>query len=162
MLPVPSPFQERLDDYRTALAGSAPETPAHITLVPPLEVPEVELTRAVEHLGGVASQFAAFPIQLRGTGTFRPTTPVVYIEVALGASACTRLATLVGAGPLSAPAAFPYHPHVTIAHRLSEDELDAALSDCAGFDAGWTAQEFTLYEHGPSGWSATRTFPLDG
>ena len=160
VLPVPAPHRERLDRYRTAVAGHAPETPAHITLVPPTDVATPSLPAVIEHLGAVARGASPFDVLVRGTGTFRPITPVVYLDVVAGGNDCGRLATRAGSGPLTSPASFPYHPHVTLAHRLPDPELDAAMADWAHFEAGWQAASFTLYEYTAPQWSAVRSFPL--
>lgn len=160
LLPVPEPYRARLDRYRTAVAGYAPETPAHITLVPPTEVTRHRLPVVMEHLGTVARTSSPFDVLVRGTGSFRPLTPVVYLDVVAGANDCAELARRTGSGPLTSPARFPYHPHVTLAHHLSDHDLDAAVTDWAHFEAGWRVAAFTLYEYDGSAWSAVRSFAL--
>ena len=71
----------------------------------------------------------AFRIRLRGTGTFRPVSPVVFVMVAEGISGCEQLAVSVRRGPLAVDLQFPYHPHVTVAHHLADGSLDRAFDD---------------------------------
>ena len=61
-----------------------------------------------------------FRVHLRGTGTFQPISPVVFVGVVQGISQCEVLAAEVLRGPLAIDRAFPFHPHVTIAHHLPE------------------------------------------
>ena len=75
------------------------------------------------HLARAASAVPPFDIHLRGTGTFRPVSPVVFVTLAEGISGCEVLADAVRQGPLEVDLHFPYHPHVTIAHHL--DDADA-------------------------------------
>ena len=51
-------------------------------------------------------------------------------------------------GPVARELAFPYHPHVTVAHGISEESMDRAQEELAGFEASWTATGFALYEQG--------------
>ena len=163
LLEVPAPFRERLDRYRRELAGRDPETPAHITLVPPTQVADASVPAVHGHLERAAALTGPFGVRLRGTATFRPVSPVVFVAVVAGISDCERLAATLRAGPLQSPASFPYHPHVTIAHGLSEEKLDRAFEERAGFDASWTASTFTLYVHSArAGWVPARELALDG
>jgi 2'-5' RNA ligase len=159
LIPVPEPHRERVDRYRTALAGHAPETPAHITLVPPTDV-ATPLASVVDHLATVSSESVSFEVAVRGTGTFRPLTPVVYLDVVTGAEGCRRLAADTGSGPLTTTARFPYHPHVTLAHHVPSRDLDVAMADWADFEAGWRVTGFRLYRLAASEWSPVRSFSL--
>lgn len=159
---VPEPWGSRLRDYRIAAGDSiAVQIPSHVTLVPPLEVSSEDLSGIHEHLSVVAAANATFQIRLRGTGTFRPVSPVVFVMLAEGISACEVLAAALRGGPLDVPLKFPYHPHVTVAHQLPEDALDQAFADLADFECLFTAAEFHLYEHDEEhGWRPTRGYPL--
>ena len=102
------------------------------------------------HLARVAAAGRAFELRLSGTDTFRPLSPVVFVQVVEGASACSRLQEQVRApgGPVARELSFPYHPHVTVAHAISEESMDRAQEELAGFEASWTANGFALYEQG--------------
>jgi 2'-5' RNA ligase len=109
----------------------------------------------------VAADADAFKVHLRGTGTFRPVSPVVFVTVAEGISSCEQLASAVRRGPLDVEIAFPYHPHVTVAHHLADDLLDRAFADLAGFECRFEVRDFHLYVHDEAaGWQPTRDFPL--
>lgn len=152
-----------LDDYRRSLGGRPAQTPAHITLAPPTDVaPEVR-DHVLPHLEQAARLTAPFPVHLRGTGTFRPVSPVVFIGVVAGISGCEQLAARVRSGPLGSPPSFPYHPHVTIAHDLPDEALDQAFAEQASFEAAWTVSAFVLSEHTDhAGWRVVRTLGLNG
>jgi len=133
-LAIPEPWASELQDYRTAVGDTtATMIPTHITLIPPIEVAEDDLPVVEKHLTEVASGSAAFHVHLRGTGTFRPVSPVVFVTVVEGISACEQLAAALRRGPLSVDLQFPYHPHVTIAHHLPDEILDRAFGDLADF-----------------------------
>ena len=78
----PEPFGEQLRDHRIRLGDEAARLiPTHITLVSPYDVPDGVLTAVDEHLAAVARTREPFEVHLRGTGTFRPTSAVVFIGV---------------------------------------------------------------------------------
>jgi 2'-5' RNA ligase len=159
---VPDPWGAQLQAYRSALGDdTAGGIPTHVTLMPPVEVAVQDLPGLEKHLGDVTTGKDAFRIHLRGTGTFRPVSPVVFVTVAEGISACEQLASCVRKGPLSAEQRFPYHPHVTVAHHQPDDVLDRAFEELAGFECDFVVDRFSLYVHDPeSGWVPTRDFLL--
>jgi 2'-5' RNA ligase len=163
---IPEPWGSQLDEYR-ARSGDplAALIPAHLTLLGPTEVdasPDVS-AKIEEHLASVAGQAAPFQLHLRGTGTFRPVTQVVFVAVAAGIGECERLAAHIRAGLLSRELRFPYHPHITVAHDVPADALDVVFDGLAGFEARFPIDGFTLYEHGADGrWHPQRRFTLTG
>jgi 2'-5' RNA ligase len=159
---IPEPWATQLQDYRTSVGDTtATQIPTHITLIPPVVVPADELAGVETHLERASSQVAEFRIHLRGTGTFRPTSPVVFVSVVEGISSCEVLADAVRRGPLAVDLRFPYHPHVTIAHHLSDAQLDRAFRELADFECEFTARGFWLYVHDDgAGWQPTREFAL--
>jgi 2'-5' RNA ligase len=161
---VPEPFGTHLQDYRIALGDEAARLiPTHITLVPPHEVAEGDLDAVNQHLAEVATRTEPFRVHLRGTGTFRPRSPVVFIGVVEGISACERLAMVLRRGPLEVLVEFPYHPHVTVAHHLPEEAMDRAFDELSDFDATFCVEEFWLYVHVvDTGWQPVRAHSLTG
>lgn len=161
-LAIPEPWATELQDYRTSIGDTtASMIPTHITLVPPTDVDDDTLTQVEKHLEEVATEVSSFCVHLRGTGTFRPVSPVVFVTVAEGISHCEQLAAAVRRGPLDIDLAFPYHPHVTIAHHLDDKALDRAFEELASFESVFDADGFHLYVHDEeAGWQPTRDFPL--
>jgi 2'-5' RNA ligase len=159
---VPEPFGPALQAFRVSL-GDAParHIPTHITLVPPAEVPEQDMAGVEVHLRQAAARLEPFHVRLRGTGTFRPVSPVVFVGVVEGISGCETLAAATRSGPLAVDAQFPYHPHVTVAHDVAPDQLDRAFCELAGFEAHFEVDRFWLYVHDEEiGWRPTRAFEL--
>ncbi|HEX8498717.1 MAG TPA: 2'-5' RNA ligase family protein [Actinomycetales bacterium] len=175
---IPDPFGRRLQQHRASfgdpLAGSIP---THITLLPPTSLPpaatgglggvtsgaDASSDPVGEHLAAVAATAAPFRIRLRGTATFRPVSPVVFVQLVEGLGECELLERQVRQGPLQREIAFPYHPHVTIAHDLPEDRLDEAFEALADFDCRFVVSELHLYEHGSDGvWRPEQSFPFTG
>lgn len=159
---VPEPWGSRLQYFRVTNGDElGAGIPTHITLVPPVEVDPSDLDRVERHLDRVARAFPAYRIQLRGSGTFRPVSPVVFVNLVQGISRTEQLAHECRQGPLAVRLHFPYHPHVTVAHHLDDDRLDRAFDELSTFDATFVATDFHLYVHDPDqGWKATRDFEL--
>jgi 2'-5' RNA ligase len=159
---IPEPWATELQDYRTSVGDTtAAQIPTHITLIPPTEVADADLGAVSDHLAGAAATVDPFAIHLRGTGTFRPVSPVVFVTVAEGISACELLADAVRRGPLEVDLQFPYHPHVTIAHHLDDPTLDRAFDELASFECRFDVDAFSLYVHDASdGWQPTHHYAL--
>lgn len=159
---IPEPWATELQDYRASVGdATASMIPTHITLVPPTEIADEVLADVEAHLASVAATTEPFRVHLRGTGTFRPVSPVVFVAVVEGISQCEQLADGVRRGPLDVELAFPYHPHVTIAHDLPDAALDRAFSELADFECDFAVDEFHLYVHDEQdGWRPTSDFTL--
>jgi 2'-5' RNA ligase len=159
---VPDPWGAELQEYRVALGDeSAARIPSHITLLPPYDVARDDMPVITEHLEDAAHRAAPFRIHLRGTGTFRPVSPVVFVTVAEGISSCEMLADAVRRGPLAVDLHYPYHPHVTIAHHLDDPTLDRAFEELASFECRFDVDAFSLYVHDAShGWQPTHEYEL--
>lgn len=157
---IPEPFGSQLEEWREAFGDPAAHLiSAHVTLLPPTAVPDVDAV--FSHLAAVAGRHAPVDIELRGTGTFRPVSPVVYVRVAEGMDAIKTLERDVRSGPLGRSLRFDYHPHVTVAHDVADDTLTHAQDVLADYRAAFTADEITLYEQGPGGkWSPLEGFRL--
>lgn len=161
-IPIPEPWGSQLQRYRESIGDPMAEhIPPHITLVPPVDLAPAVAAEVERHLHQAAQAVPPFTVHLRGTATFRPLSPVVFVALAEGISGCERLEQEVRSGPLGVDLNYPYHPHVTIAHGLDEAVLDQAFSDLADFEARFEVDSFMLYVHDDvAGWVPGRTFEL--
>src|SRR3954467_15384871 len=142
---------------------NAARIPPHVTLLPPTDVPSDSLPAIEEHLRVVAMQEQDFDIRLRGSATFRPVSPVVFVPLVQGISECERLEAKVRSGPLHREVRFPYHPHVTVAHDLPADALDGAFAALATYEAEFRVHGFSLFEQDTDGtWRPQRDFVFGG
>ncbi len=162
---IPEPWGSILT-RRRAEAGDpqAAYVPAHLTLLGPTEIEPDRLPAIEDHLATVAAAQPPFSLHLRGTGTFRPLTEVVFVVVAAGISECELLAAAINkTGDLQREARFAYHPHVTVAQDVPSEALDAVYEDLAGFSALFQVDAFTLFSHtGEARWQPRRDFRLGG
>lgn len=159
---IPGPWGNRLRQFRLSTGDTgALGIPTHITLVPPVEVDDADVPVVDDHLAEVAAATRGFHVHLRGTGTFRPVSPVVFVALAEGISGCEQLAAAVRTGPLAAELRFPYHPHVTVAQEVPDEQLDRAFEELAGFECRFHVADFHLYLHDPTaGWAPTNCYRL--
>ena len=161
---VPEPYASELRQYRASFGDpQADAVPTHVTLLPPTQVDAAKLPLIEQHLEQVAARNQAFRMHLRGTATFRPVSPVVFVVVTEGISACEVLAADVLSGHLQRELTFPYHPHVTVAHHLDDSALDKAFETLADYDCVFDVTDFYLYVHGDDEvWRTHRRFALSG
>lgn len=160
---VPPPWGPELQAYRVALGDpAAAGIPAHITLLPPVDVDDIALADVVKHLREAAADVPPFEVLLRGTDCFRPVSPVVFVAVAAGGAGCEELAAALRRGPLSIVPQFPYHPHVTVAHDLPDDLLDQASADLASFSCRFWVTEVAVHVREAGGWTPHETLRLAG
>jgi 2'-5' RNA ligase len=161
---IPEPWSQLLVDWRAKVGDpQASLVPPHVTLLPPTEVAVADRTMISGHLAQVARSHAAFEMHLSGTGTFSPVSEVVFVAVARGIGNCELIATDVRRGPLARSLAFPYHPHVTVAHDVPRDMLELAYSGLADLSAEFRVDHFTEFEQTSAGaWAVAREYPLTG
>lgn len=157
---LPEPYNRELQGWRERLGDpNAHRIVPHVTLLPPTEVSSAALPTIEEHLRTIAAAEDQFEIRLRGSATFLPVSPVVFVPLVHGIAGCERLEAKVRSGPLGRDIRFPYHPHVTVAHDLPEDALHRAFAALADYEAAFVVRGFTLFEQGPDAtWRPQRDF----
>ena len=162
---IPEPWGGQLTRRRAAAGDpQAAYVPAHVTLLGPTGVDAADLKAIERGLDAIAAAYPPFTLHLRGTGTFRPVTEVVFVTVAAGISECEQInAAIHELQGIERSAKFPYHPHVTVAQDVPPEQLDAVFRDLADFEARFPVVGFTLFEHGTDGrWHPQRDYFLGG
>lgn len=161
-VPVPTPFDAELQHARAGFGDPlAQDIPPHVTLLGPTVVEPADLPVIEQHLARVGRTYSPFTMHLRGTGTFRPISDVVFVQVVRGISECERLERAIRTGPLRQDLRFNYHPHVTVAHDLPDAALDRAFAELAEYEAEFFVSTIQVYEHGDDGvWRPAHAFPL--
>jgi 2'-5' RNA ligase len=147
---VPEPYAGALQTARARVGDPAAELiRPHITLLGPTVLPAAALPDVDRHLRSVAARHRPFTVHLRGTATFRPVSPVVFVEVVEGIASCELLEVDIRSGVLEQELRFHYHPHVTIAHEVPDEAFDVP--------------EIHVYEHGDDGmWRPMGRYALTG
>jgi 2'-5' RNA ligase len=155
---IPEPHASVLAKWRRQVGDPAADLVyPHVTLLPPTPVPAERMADVEAHLARAAANHPPFVMHLAGTGTFRPTSPVVFIHVATGVSDCELLERAIRQGPLARDLTFPYHPHVTIAQDIPDAALDEAYEGLSGFVARFPVERFALFSRDEGGSWAWRT-----
>jgi 2'-5' RNA ligase len=161
---IPEPHAKVLAEWRRRVGDSgASKIPTHVTLLPPTEFDPGELDVVEKHLEWAAEQVGPFTMRLRGTGTFRPVSEVVFVQVSDGIAQCELLEQAVRRGPIVREVQFPYHPHVTVAHDVSSEALDEAYEGLSDFVAQFRIDRFVMYvQDGQAAWHPRREFVFRG
>lgn len=150
ILGFPPEIAEELQRWRASFGDPmATVIPAHITLV--TTTPTQDWEKARDHVREVARTQAPFMVTIAGTGSFRPVSPVVFINVEEGFGACVELHEKLQTGPLERELPFAYHPHVTIAHDVAPESLDEAETVLKDYRATFPVVSMGLYEHDTDG-----------
>jgi 2'-5' RNA ligase len=159
---IPEPHATTLSNWRRRVGDPQADLIwPHVTLLPPTPVATDALDRIDEHLAAAARSRPAFVMHLLGTGTFRPVSPVVFIQIARGVADCEVLEKAIRTGPLARRLDFPYHPHVTVAQDVPDEALDVAYDGLSGFVARFAVERFALFERQPDGkWLPRTEFEL--
>jgi 2'-5' RNA ligase len=149
-IPIPEPLAGTLESWRASFGDPmAAVVPPHITLI--TTTPATDWEATIDHARAVARRQRPFRVLLRSTGSFRPLSPVVFLRLAEGFDECVDLHSKLQTGPLERNLEFPFHPHVTVAHDVSEAGMDAAEEELHAFEASFEVRGMGLYEHVPSG-----------
>lgn len=159
---VASPARELLESARSGYEPAAGEMPPHVTILPPFDVDDDAMQAVVRHLKSVSTATSPFTLELHGTDTFRPVSPVVFVVVSSGVGECAAIEARVRSGDMAVETRYPYHPHVTVAHDVADEVLDRATADLAGFAATMDVQSMGLYQRYDAGWELICDFPFTG
>lgn len=125
---IPDPLRHEIDALRKALGDPARERiPAHLTLVPPVNVREDELGDARRVLNEAGRASAPLELELGPPATFLPDNPVLYLRVGGDIDRVRHLRDEVFRPPLLRPLTWPFVPHVTIADDAEPERIAAAL-----------------------------------
>lgn len=144
---LPPPFDAEVDGMRRALGdGTLGRMPAHLTLVPPVNVREDRLGEALAVLRRAAVATRPFTLRLGPPATFLPDNPTLYLAVGGEVQA---LRDRVFVDPLARPLTWPFVPHVTLADEAEPDRIAAARDALAGYEVDVTFHRVHLLREGP-------------
>ncbi len=150
-LVLDGPMADEIDGLRRALGDPAlGRIPAHLTLVPPVNVRRDQVATAVTRLRAAATKVAG-PIQLTlgSVASFLPLNPVVFLAVGGDTEDLRRLRDAVFVPPLERTLSWPWVPHVTLADGIDENRIGAALIALDHFAAVWAVDRLVMLQEGP-------------
>jgi 2'-5' RNA ligase/predicted N-acetyltransferase YhbS len=146
---VPPPACHEVDGLRRALGDpSLGRIPAHLTLVPPVNVRTDRLADALAVLRRAAAASRPFRLTLGPPATFLPVNPVAYLAVTGDLAALQTLRDRVFTPPLERTLTWPFVPHVTIADEAEPARIEAALQALADFTVEMPVDRVHLLEEG--------------
>ncbi|RKQ34096.1 2'-5' RNA ligase family protein [Kocuria tytonis] len=159
---LPDPVGRELQDWRESFGDEQAGTvPAHITLM--ISALEENWDDLLAHVRAVAARWEPFHVEIHGTGTFRPVTPVVYLRLERGSEQCAALHRELRSHRMESASPFEYHPHVTLAHGTSDEVLDRAQQMLRAYRAAFLVDRIHLYEGDERGaWHVRDSIPLGG
>lgn len=139
VLLVPEPLATQIDGIRRALGdGALGRIPAHLTLVPPVNVAERDLPAAFAVVRRAAATTPPLHLQLGPVASFAPVNPVAYLAVQGQPAPLDALRGLRDAcltAPLERPQDHDFVPHVTVADDLAAARLEAVPAVLGDFAA---------------------------
>jgi 2'-5' RNA ligase len=145
---IPPPLDAEVDGLRRAVGDPAlGRIPAHLTLVPPVNVREVK--EAVAVLRRAAAPSRPLRLELGPPATFLPVNPVLYLSVHGELDDLHALRDRVFKPPLERDLTWPFVPHVTLADEADPARIEAALTALADYRAEVTFDRLTLLQEGP-------------
>jgi 2'-5' RNA ligase len=161
IISLPADLAAELSARRARYAGpQAAVVPPHITLVSGRAKDSWDAAAA--HVRKVAAAGEPFRLSLRGTNTFEPVSPVVYLNVAAGAEHCAKLHGDLVDGPVEHLVDFDFLPHLTVAHDLDEPAMAQAKLDMAGFEADIEVTSIGLFDYLAGSWALREELDLGG
>ncbi|MGI8807545.1 MAG: GNAT family N-acetyltransferase [Acidimicrobiales bacterium] len=146
---VPPPLDAEIDGLRRALGdGALGRIPAHLTLVPPVNVREDRLGEALAVLRKAAAAARPFTVALGPPSTFLPDVPTLHLAVPDHATV-RALRDSVFVDPLARSLTWPFVPHVTLADEAEPDRIASAMLALADFRVDVTFLRVHLLREGP-------------
>ena len=147
---IPPPLDREVDALRRAVGdGALGRVPAHLTLVPPVNVRTERLDEAVGVVRRAAAATRPFTVSFGPPTTFLPDNPVLYLPAEDGSDAVTVLRDRVFVEPLARPLTWPFVPHVTVADDASPERIAAARAGLAAYSAVVTFDRVHLLQEQP-------------
>ncbi len=124
------PVAVEVNGLRRALGDvGLQKVPPHITLVSPLNVRVGDLPAALAVLRAAAAAMRGpLTLTLGPPASFRPLSPVVYLEVGGDLPALRTLHASLQAPPLLRRNTWPWVPHVTLIDGANDERIAAALA----------------------------------
>ena len=163
VLLIPPPLDREIDALRRAVGdGTYGRVPAHLTLVPPVNVNKERMSEALAVLRQAASATRPFTVDLGPPTTFLPASPVLYLPlVGEGRSVVYALRERVFREPLARSLTWPFVPHVTLADEVAPERVAAAETALCDFSEEVSFDRLHLLQEGPGRvWGPIADAPL--
>ncbi|HUQ40566.1 MAG TPA: GNAT family N-acetyltransferase [Acidimicrobiales bacterium] len=132
VLLVPPPHDRAVDALRAAVGDPAlGKVPAHLTLVPPVNVADDRMADALSVLRSAAEATRPLQLSLGPATTFLPVNPVLYLAVGGDLEDLHALRARVFMPPLERALTHGFVPHVTLADEADPARIAAGVTALA-------------------------------
>lgn len=160
---IPEPVRREVDGLRAAVGdGSLGRVPAHLTLVPPVNVNERHLDDALSVLRDAAAATEPFSVTLGPPATFLPDNPVLYLRVGDGVADVLALRERIFRPPLERKLSWPHVAHVTLCDEGDPVRIEAAVTALADYRATVTFTRVHLLRRHEGVWAPWADAALGG
>ena len=145
---ITPPASIEIDGLRRALGDrQLGRIDPHITVIPPINLHDDELTDALTVVQAAAARAEVMTLELGPVTTFSPSSPVRFLAVEPWAPV-VALYDACRQGVLERPEKRPFHPHVTIDIEGGViDAQDPAVALLAGYRVEVDVDRVTVLEH---------------
>lgn len=163
----PEPVAARVEALRTALGDPRRfDLPAHLTLVPPIDLDGDRSMLLPAVLRSVARSVESFTLHLGPATTFAPRTMTLHLEVTGDLERLGALRDALRVAPLDRPDEHEFVPHVTLLQRARPEQVQAGTTLLAEPVGEWRVDSLHLLERlrpesGPI-WHPVAQEPLGG
>jgi 2'-5' RNA ligase len=160
---IPAPVDVEVDALRRAVGdGTYGRVPAHLTLVPPVNVNASRFEDALRVVREGAAGTRPFRVSLGPPATFLPDNPVLYLPLTAGADAVEAVRDSVFRDPLARPLTWPFVAHVTVADECAPERIVAAQEALAGYTTDVDFERVHVLQEGPGRvWGPVADFPFE-
>lgn len=122
------------------------DLPAHVTLVPPVNLPADQAPLARTTLRDAARSVAPFELRPGPAATFAPQTSTLHLSVEGDLDVLGRLRDALRADPWGRPDDHPFVPHLTLLQRATPEQVAAGTALLVGASSRWTVDSVHLLE----------------
>lgn len=164
VIEVPEPWGEDLTEWRIGFGDPhAEKILAHITLLAPVRMSAQQFADLPSRLNAECGRLPAFAMALGPIGTFRPVSPVVYLQAHADADALPLTQAAVWRAAGEPPQRHAFVAHCTVAMDVPDSVLDAAADALRDYTAAWQVSEVLVLTRDPDGsWQRRFSVPLLG
>lgn len=136
-----------VDTLRTVIGDPRREDlPAHLTLVPPVNLPADQMPLARIALRDAARSVAPFELRPGPAATFAPRTSTLHLSVEGDLEVLERLRDALRADPWDRPDHHPFVPHLTLVQRATPEQVAAGTALLVAASSRWTVDSVHLLE----------------
>jgi 2'-5' RNA ligase len=165
---LPDAVAAEVDVLRRAAGDTTlGRVPAHVTLMPPVNVAVPDVQAAIDLVRTAAAAEAPFRLTLGPGRTFLPDSPTAYLAVGGDVDALERLHEAVRRPPFHRNLRWPFVPHATLIDGAEAPRLEAVATATAAYRIALTVERIHLLEEqrdrdGVRRWRPIADAPLGG